>query len=386
MHPTRLLIIATAASLSTAVLAAPTVSASPPPQQSLLVGHIRAHGNAHAHLRLFAWPSTQALAALPVGATVAPKPLGQIDSASNGTFTLAADLTTLGPGYIDSTKSLTLEVQIDDGTSYGDWNFTQRIDKPAKHATFDLPASTAVDDDVRASSVVRTFPGSTARVAALTSATAAAPTLATSRSRRNARVAGQAGCVFLWQKGTPTQVVEEYFTQANGSLYAPAVTQEKGSANHTLGIGLALGVDGVWSASGTANLSVNGSTTVSTNASTSARWFANHVVYRYWTQTCTGSREWRPDAPYSYLDRYQLVASPTYSHCGGPYAAGYTLSKSQGTSATYSAGVTTSVVNLSASSDWGTDTVITWNPTGRVWWCGNDAGPVTATLVETHSA
>lgn len=364
--------------------ARPIVNLTVAGDQEVLSGHVLGSSAGSSRLTLLAWPSTDSLHRLPVGSRVRPLTVASTAVSSDGRFSLSADASKLPSTFQASDGSISFEVQIDDGTTAGAWNFSSSREQVDHKVDFNLALSQLTQLDVKSSSVVSTLPRKVNGGIRL-QAVQSAGHLLTWKSHRSkfGSIAGLANPCNVWTKSSSSQIDEEYFVQANGVLNAPAVTSENSLATHSLGIAASATSTGGWGLSGTATITTNSGMTVTTSSNNGSKWYANHVYYRLWNQSCTGARQWRPDAPASVLDRYQVVPAVTYKNCTN-YNAGYILTKNSGTSATYTAGVLNSVLNLSASSSWGTDTTITWTPTVRVAMCGSDALPLSATLVEVH--
>ena len=242
-----------------------------------------------------------------VGETVTPRLVSTTSVGNGATFTASGETVSLPADYAQADGTINYEAIIDDGVSEAHWNYpAAAAGNNGAFVTFNL-ATSRVDDGTPATQRISTKP----LTAMVKAPGAAATSTAAGAVLPETVVPLGGGCVPVWGKTSASQVDEEYFTQANGSLYALATTHEEINSSHTLGIAYQQN-GSQWSASGTANMTTASGGTVTTAASNGAHWYANHVTYREWTNTCPlVQHEWRPESPYSLLDRYQIVASPT---------------------------------------------------------------------------
>jgi len=358
--------------------------------QVLLAGTVRPsrNGRADATIDIYAWPSSEQLHLLKPGQVVSRVLVGHAQASNGGAFLAGGSVRSLSRAYKSSDGSLSLEAVVSDGASTAAWYFPKNASGTTRTVELDLPHRTAVDLSVIA--------GDTPQETSLRNPRATS-TLAVSVSAEPARRSSggysrptpAVTCgYFVWSATSTRMVSTEYFVTAVGSGHAAATTTETGSSNHTLGIAMYSG--GAWGASGSANLQIRSGGSTSTQPIYYANRWANRVYYRKYLShnICSNvadAYQWRPDAPYSYLNIATLVMSPTrYTNCAY-YPAGAKFSKSTGSTATYTAGVDLGVISVSASADWGSDTDVAWVAEATTAYCGNDAGPASSTLVETHS-
>lgn len=181
---------------------------------------------------------------------------------------------------------------------------------------------------------------------------------------------------------------KEHFVTTETMSGIPETVTESASARHTLGVAYKSAYGG-WGASGSMSMTRSGSVSVSQTKSTSHTIF-NRVNYRDYDMWCgSGTFNGTYRQPYSFYDLLTNdgtgVGESWFYNCGH-HSAGQTWDTGSATNATYSAGVTLQIADLSAQSGYGASLNLHYKFTTAGQVCGNNsAGPANSSKVEADT-
>lgn len=171
----------------------------------------------------------------------------------------------------------------------------------------------------------------------------------------------------------------------------PKVSQAvSASSSHTLGVGYKANSGG-WGANGTTSISISSSAGQTTGALLNHGIY-NSVNYRLWNcglpenNTYVVGKELRPAGFYDIFNEPFLGLSHANYTLGCVTKSSGVVWKNSGTNATFSAGVTTPLMSLSARSGYNTGTKISFTVTAKSKICGNSAsGWISASQVDMRA-
>ncbi|MBB1243907.1 hypothetical protein GL263_10105 [Streptomyces durbertensis] len=329
------------------------------------------------------------------GETVDTKVVSRGTADGAGRFALSLDEQILGDDHITSDGQVDIELRVNDGQEQVSWNFTVNHEsgrqgdawenpriamaaadrapagKSATHLNIDLGKNASVTEEGNEPETWVGENGEPLAPAAAAKAARVETTAVPSAKSAKGAASGEVGALCTWR---PTDTWyrnrKERFVTVVGSSRAPVtLTQEVGNS-HTLGIGIKGAASRTWSQSGTASRSFGAS---SEDTRKGAYKWHNRVNYRQYRGTgCSivgDSYQIRPVGYYALGTDPATVKRPKWTSCT-PYSSG-TRTKTSGRNATFSTGVDTPHVSLSAQSGWSKSTKMSWKISGKVKLCGN---------------
>jgi hypothetical protein len=354
----------------------------------------------NADINVLAWPSPEFLAELPGGAKFQEKLLAQESSGPEGGFAVSVELDSLDKEHISDAGSVDFALIVGDSQYQIRWSFTATRATGTQNLWSNPRVAPSLlsqrDSNRKAPTRLSIDLGENARVVEEGNepdkwvGNDGRP-LGIAKGLQAARVARESRAAFGKSAGAQVGplacgtwvAVDEYqyarterFVQAIGTGNArPTVDQEVGT-QHTMGIAYDSGT-GSWSQSGSLSLSFGASAETTYGAGASLVY--NKVNYRKYEQFCAWlwHYQWRPSGYYALNSGYGPLITPYWSNCTNYYSGTYT--KSQGTNVVFSAGVTLTMISVTAQAQFTNQTKLSWNFTGSGKLCGSSvAGWVSA--------
>jgi hypothetical protein len=365
-----------------------------------IAGTVTADGKpiSGALVRVSLWPSEAALRKLKFGERVNILSLPAGRTNVSGQYGIDIPWGSLPFGYVASNGVADVELSATDGTQVVRWNVplldggvrvgsiaTKSILSGSRRSTdiisFDLGLHSGVGDRnalaVAPLSLKQRTPQGFARVAA-------------DHIRRPSGLqaaAVNAGCTVT--AGTLLPNLKEQWGRIFAPSWMPTDVTETNSSSHTLGVGTQSS-SGVWSVTGTANITAVSSGSVSQSGLWNEYLF-NRLIYRDYNNACTGGVKYVTRKPYDTSAKLtdqgaHIIAMPSSWTTCQTRSAGWGFTKSNSQNITLASGMNIGALSVSAQAGWDASTSITWGriPTGKTAQeCGSSLlGPESAQSAE----
>lgn len=347
-----------------------------------------------------AWPTDEILRDMDGGQTIEMMHVAHTTTGSGGEFAVAVNPEAVGSTYLSPDGRLHLQLIIADAEHQITWFFTATrsesttvpgiwsnpwiddegalalsgANKAPTHLTVDLGENSAV---IEAGNEPEEWLATDGNTLGETAGTEAARVTRTDRRLPTDNTISNCS---LTATSTFQNGRTEQFIRAIGLIYAPVTVMQVTGTSHTLGVALKVDGSSSWSQSGTQTVSFGASATSNYGATSSI--IENRVNYRQWQQLCAIGPLikidllWRPHSYHSLNTGQVIVSRPTSWSVAGNctiYGANNTLTKDRGTNATFSAGVSLTVLSVSARAAFSNNTKLQWafSQSGG-WLCGSN--------------
>lgn len=330
-----------------------------------------------------AWPNAEQLNALPEGANVPLLAVAHARTGTDGRYDLRIDPAAVPSGYRSADGQIDLDVTAAGGQSQLTWSLSLRDVGGRAWIAANASEVDAVvapvlnmnvaDGAVAVSSVqyedttgMATYKAATeARTPYVDAAIAQVDTSGSSA----AATSGAAPMSICGppSKGGLTYGVPARMLKAQGLSNVPVTVDFDSGASYTLGIAIK-------STSG--HMSTGGSQTISTGAGATNTWSSTRAIYnkynyRAYTNSCAGSKTYRPESVHSYMTSAVSTSRTDYPTC--TYYSSGTYWKQAGKNFTQNGGVAFPGIALDAQSGFNSKVKIAWKFNSRARLCGSSS-------------
>lgn len=383
--PRVLAVLGTVFALAAGVAAvnAPAAESASPGVPVLATGHVSfAAGVSSAQVLAFAQPDQEALGKLPNNKFMETPLMASADVGSDGNFTLSSDPASIPAVDEAADGMVNVEAVVVSGgqqltyafsatPSGGKWVSLTSGDPATAALDFNMAGGTAVNAKYSPTKWLnengRLATSKTTRFApsTLMPASTRLQKIASTSATTDATAAGVPICG-IYGTSTYYKARPEHFVNVYDDGSANAHVGEGQSSTHTLGIAVELSGGG-FGASGTASISRNASTNVTSADRAHSHGYWNKVNYRLYTNTCAQRLEKKPVSFYDFIsaDIDSDVLYDSQNNSCGDKSNGDVWDTTDATAVTFGGGVDLGGINVSAHSGYGKSVNIHYKFTQR---------------------